>query len=411
MAFPSDQGTTLPRTGEGDPYAPYGFVGNAVALVVLAASIAELIANAFHPIPRDFLSFWGAAQLALAGHPAAAYDSGALHAVQKAVADFGTGHAEMPFPYPPAYLALVAPFGLLPFPLAMAIWTACTFAFYLWAARRLIPRSGWLAAAFPAVYANATDGQNAFLTVGLFMSGLALASRRSFAAGLVLGCLIVKPQLALLLPVAFIAARSWRVIAGAAISSTGILLAGALLLGPATTEAWLHQLPLYATITRDGLVGWSKLSSIYAATRAWDVEPEAAMAVHGIAALAAAVAVWRVWRSSDADDPMRVAVLCAASALASPYLFFYDGVILVPAFLILAVRVRQPALFFALWSLPLLQIAQIGIRDFGINLNAVLAVVLTSLLFALWKTAEGDPETQSRASLLSFEQPSGVTLS
>ena len=76
----------------------------------------------------------------------------------------------MPFPYPPAYLALVAPFGLLPFPLAMAIWIACTFAFYLWAARRLIPRSGWLAAAFPAVYANATDGQNAFLTVGLFMN-------------------------------------------------------------------------------------------------------------------------------------------------------------------------------------------------------------------------------------------------
>ena len=72
MAFTSDQGTALPRTGEGDPYAPYGFVGNAVALVVLAASIAELIANAFHPIPRDFLSFWGAAQLALAGHPAAA---------------------------------------------------------------------------------------------------------------------------------------------------------------------------------------------------------------------------------------------------------------------------------------------------------------------------------------------------
>ena len=110
--------------------------------------------------------------------------------------------------------------------------------------------------------------QQALPFAGYFMSGLALASRRSFAAGLVLGCLIVKPQLALLLPVAFIAARSWRVIAGAAISSTGILLAGALLLGPATTEAWLHQLPLYATITRDGLVGWSKLSSIYAATRA-----------------------------------------------------------------------------------------------------------------------------------------------
>jgi hypothetical protein len=410
MAVAIDQGTALPRTGEGDPYAAYRFVGNAVALVVVAASIIELIANAFHPIPRDFLSFWGAAQLVLAGHPAAAYDSGTLHAVQKVVADFGSGHAEMPFPYPPAYLALVTPFGLLPFPLSMAIWTGCTFAFYLWAARKLIPEARWLAAAFPAVYANANDGQNAFLTVGLLMSGLALAPRRPFVAGLILGCLIIKPQLALLLPVAFIAARSWRVIGGAAISSTGILLGGALLLGPATTQAWLHQLPLYAMITREGLVGWSKLSSVYAAARAWGIAPAAAMAIHAIGASAAAVAVWRVWRSTTAENPMRAAVLCAASALASPYLFFYDGVILVPAFLILAALVRRPAFFFALWCLPLLQIAQIGVLDLGMNLNAILAVVLTGALFALWKAVGGEPARGSDAALLRIEERSPVTL-
>src|SRR5689334_14635943 len=139
MTIAVKQGPALPRAEKGDAYAAYRFVGNAAALVVVAASLLELIANAIHPILRDFMSFWGAAQLALAGNPAAAYDSGALHAVQKAVADFGTSHAEMPFPYPPAYLALVMPFGLLPFSLSMAVWTVGTFAFFLWAARRLIP--------------------------------------------------------------------------------------------------------------------------------------------------------------------------------------------------------------------------------------------------------------------------------
>jgi hypothetical protein len=409
MTFASDQGSAPLRIGEGDTYAAYRFVGNAAALVVLAACVAEVVANALHPIPRDFMSFWGAAQLTLAGHPAAAYDSSALHAVQKAVADFGTSQAEMPFPYPPAYLALVTPFGLLPFALSMAIWTACTFAFYIWAARTLIPRAGWLPAAFPAVYANATDGQNAFLTGGILMSGLALAPGRPLLAGLVLGCLIIKPQLALLLPVAFVAARSWRVIGGAAISSTAILVGGALLFGLSTSEAWLHRLPLYATITRDGLVGWSKLSSVYAAARAWGVEPQAAMAIHAAAALAAAVAVWRVWRSTAAEDPMRVAILCAASALASPYLFFYDGVILVPAFLILATHVRRPVLLFVLWCLPLLQIVQIGVRDFGINLNAVLAVTLTMILFHQWKSSAAASTGGSPA--LRIEQPWPVTLS
>jgi hypothetical protein len=35
-------------------------------------------------------------------------------------------NAQMPFPYPPAYLALGAPFGLLPFGLSMALWAVST---------------------------------------------------------------------------------------------------------------------------------------------------------------------------------------------------------------------------------------------------------------------------------------------
>jgi hypothetical protein len=362
-----------------DPYRTYRLVGNAFAAIILAALCVEFIQNILHPTSRDFVSFWGAAQLALAGHSAAAYDRAALHAVQTTVATFTRG--EMPFPYPPAYLLLVIPFGLLPFATGMVAWSLSTLAFYLSAARRLFPRSGWLAAAFPAVFANASIGQNAFVTTGIFMAGLALLESSPIAAGAVLGCLVIKPQLGLLVPVALIAGRRWWAIVGAAISSTAIMLLGLLLFGMATTMAWIHQLPLYATIGRDGLVGWSKLGSVYAAARLAGLASGPAILLHALVLMAAAAAVWRIWRS-DCDYGAKVAILSAATLLASPYVFFYDAVILVPAFLWLAREKVHPAILLALWCLPLLMIAQIAAFDgAGVNLNPVLPIALGVLIY------------------------------
>ena len=379
----ADQGELLPASGNRDPYSAYRFVGNAFALVVLAAALAEFVWNWRHPTDRDFLGFWGAARLALAGNPSAAYDNGALHSVQSAAATFGSRLAELPFPYPPAYLLLVMPFGLMSFPLAMAAWSLCTFAFYVFAARRLMPGSGWLAVAFPAVFANAAIGQNGFLTAGLFMGGLSLLGNSPFAAGLILGCLVIKPQLGILLPVALVAGRHWRVIAGAALSSAGLMLLGLVLFGMGATTAWLHEAPLLARIMDQGLAGWSKLASIYAAARQLGVAPALAIAIHAIVALTAAVAVWRIWRS-PAEAAMKVAALAAASMLISPYLFFYDGLILVPAFFWLASESRRPGLLLALWCLPLLMIGQIVLFGTSLNLNPVAPVAFMALLWRRW---------------------------
>ena len=370
----ADEGATVAAP---DPYGVYRFVGNACAAIIVAAVLVEFIQNIWHPTSRDFVSFWGAAQLALTGHPEAAYDRAALHAVQSAVATFTRG--EMPFPYPPAYLLLVIPFGLLSFAAGMVAWSLGTLAFYLSAARRLFPRSGWLAAAFPAVFANAAIGQNAFVTAGIFMVGLALLESSPLAAGAVLGCLVIKPQLGLLLPVAMIAGRQWRAVAGAAISSTGIMVLGFVLFGPAATAAWIHQLPLYASIARDGLVGWSKLGSVYAAARLAGLASGPAILLHALVLMAAAVAVWRIWRS-ECDYGAKVAILSATTLLSSPYVFFYDGVILVPAFLWLARENVRPAILLALWCLPLLVIVQIGAEDV-VNLNPVVPIALGVLIY------------------------------
>jgi hypothetical protein len=211
------------------------------------------------------------------------------------------------------------------------------------------------------------------------MGGLAMLESSPFAAGAVLGCLVIKPQLALLLPVAMIAARQWRAIAGAAVSSTGIMVLGFVLFGSAATVAWIHQLPLLATVARDGLVGWSKLGSVYAAARLAGLASGPAILLHALVLMAAAAAVWRIWRS-DCDYGAKVAILSAATLLASPYVFFYDAVILVPAFLWLAREKVHPAILLALWCLPLLMLVQIAAEDV-VNLNPVVPVALGVLIY------------------------------
>ena len=249
-----------------DAYRPYKRVGLVLAVLVIAAALAEFAWNIQSPSDRDFLSFWGSGKLALAGTPELAYDRAALHAAQLTAAPLGNG--ELPFAYAPAFLILLAPFALLPFPISMALWSALGFGIYLIVARRALRMPAWAPAAFPPAYANAAIGQNGFLTAALFMGGLSLLSSAPFTAGMVLGCLIVKPQLALMLPVALIAGREWRAIAGGAISSAAILVAGLVMFGPNATIAWFDQMPLFAAIARDGLVGWHKLTSVYAFARA-----------------------------------------------------------------------------------------------------------------------------------------------
>lgn len=65
-----------------------------------------------------FQVFWAAARLTVTGSPARAYDLSAMQAVQASL-----GRPEwFAFVNPPPCLLLVAPLGLLPYPLAWWVW-------------------------------------------------------------------------------------------------------------------------------------------------------------------------------------------------------------------------------------------------------------------------------------------------
>lgn len=298
----------------------YRLAAFAIATVfVVCAFVAVWLARS-GSIVADFLSFWAAGHLTAAGDPSWAYDFARHHAVEtQVVGRIGI----LPFPYPPPFLIIVTPFGLLPFWVALGLWIAISAGLFLLASRPVAEARFGLAQAGAA--ANFVTGQNGFLTSAIFIGGTGLIARRPFVAGAVLGLLCFKPQLAILLPVALIAGREWRAIAGGVVSTVALLLAGLLLFGVASYQGFLAMLPQFSQWLSTGRWPWGELASTFALLRACDVPPAPALLIHCGIALAAAALTARAWALKLET---RVPILAAATLLIPPYLFTYDALLL-----------------------------------------------------------------------------------
>lgn len=316
-----------------------------IATVFLLCGIAAAVLAYERTVASDFLSFWAAGRLALQGQAASAYDIARHHAVEMEA--IPAVHL-LPFPYPPFVLALFAPFAIFPFWLAFAAWVAVTAAVYGLASRRWIEVRFSLAQA--AAAANFITGQNGFLTSGIFIGGTSLLASRPFAAGAVLGLLSFKPQLALLLPVALLAGREWRAIAGGIASSLALVALGLLLFGAGTYWSFLALLPHFSDWLSAGRWPWGELASPFALLRWFGVPKTPALIVHGFVALGAAALTARAW-ALKLDQ--RTAILAAATLLVPPYLFTYDALLLTLPLAALLRRGNGGPFFVLVWVLSL----------------------------------------------------------
>jgi hypothetical protein len=211
----------------------------------------------------DYMSFWAAGRLTLGGNAEAAYDIARHHAVQEAA--IGHQQSLMPFPYPPPFLLAVTPFSLLPYVPAFVLWVALSALLY-WRAAMTYASTPY-AMAQPAVLLTSLIGQSAFVTAAIMLAGLRHLDRRPFLAGGILGLMIVKPQLALLLPVAVVAGRRWSAVP-AALLTMGLACATAwLAFGAATFQGFLHLLPVYGSWLGGDEWPWNEFASAYAFVR------------------------------------------------------------------------------------------------------------------------------------------------
>jgi alpha-1,2-mannosyltransferase len=241
-----------------------------------------------------------------------------------------------PWLYPPTYLLLLIPFALLPFATACVIFLMATYGCLL-VAVSCVTQAGyrrwlhWLSLTLaPAAWFNIGTGQNAFLTTALLVGGFGLLARRPFVAGMLLGLLSYKPQLWLLAPVALVAARQWRALAGAFAVASGMVLASLVVFGIEPWRAWIEWFvatppEIYQTWLKWGrLHGESVYTNLVLIGASHGLATTGQMVVTGLAALC----VGWCYRRPMPDD-LRLAVLLAATVLAAPHVTTYDAVLLV----------------------------------------------------------------------------------
>ncbi|GLC91568.1 hypothetical protein Tamer19_09760 [Cupriavidus sp. TA19] len=356
----------------------------------------------------DFAVFWSASYLALSEGPAHAYDVAKHLEVMHAYGPLGAGsEVVLPWLYPPTFLLVALPLALLPLPFSYALFLAGSMCAYLRAVATLlgagpISRSGlWLPVlASPAVLLAAILGQNSLLTAALAGGAVALVGKRPVLAGVLVGLLAIKPQLALLVPVALIAGRHGRALASAVATVVMFVVASVAVCGWDTIPAFLQSSEWARENLMEGTPsGWYGMPSVLAAVQLMGLSPGPAYAVQGASALAAACAVAYVW-SHTREASLRAAVLAAAALLATPYVRHYEltwmGIAvagLVADGLRHGLSSREKLLFVVAWLLPLFENANplLGLPQVGPLVSALL------VLDAVQRTAAQSRQTAKEA--------------
>lgn len=298
--------------------------GYAGILVALFLQGGWLLDAGGQPITADFVTFWAASRLAIAGQGAAIYDPALLKATEVAA----LGHdlsGSLGWYYPPHALLAVWPLSFLPLVPAQLAWTGATLALFALVLVRIAGRDALLLGlAFPAVLSTAMVGQNGFLIAALLGGALLCLERRPVLAGLFFAALSTKPQFGMLVPIALVFGGHWRAI-GSAIAATLLLAAiTALAFGPEVWTAFVASLAGSGeALLGRGVTGYDKLQSLFGLLRHAGVGLGPALAAQGALAAGTGLAVAAIWRAGFSREE-KAAALATGVLLATPYVFLYD---------------------------------------------------------------------------------------
>jgi len=274
-------------------------------------------------VGHDFGAFWTAARLALEGRAKDAYgepEQAALAAL------FGPGRYP-PFFYPPVALLLWIPFALIPFAASAALWVVGTSAAYAAAVRTVLKgRSIVAIIAFPAVAVCALFGQNSLFSTAILAGAATTLDRYPIVAGVLIGVLAYKPQLAILAPLVLMSARRWTAFAAAA-GTTCLLVGGATaVFGVGAWKGFFDVLPEASAWNFGAAPGLDIFVSPLAAVRQIGGSTNLAWFVQILTA-AAAIATLVIVSRKRPGGAAEMALMVACTGLCVPSLGIYDMVI------------------------------------------------------------------------------------
>jgi alpha-1,2-mannosyltransferase len=332
------------------------------------------------PAPRDpafgldFIAFYTAGAFVNDGRYRELYDLRAVHAYQHDLAKrhgVELGDATGPWWNPPFYAWVFSPLARLPFGVATFCWIAlnvASTAVAAWLLVRMLPAGrDWRTWALVPVLIGlsvpfihcVTHGQSTGTSLLLLtLTVAAWRAGRGIVAGLIVGLLFYKPQLATLISLALIVGLGWRPLLGIVMTGSALLLVTLLTL-PGSLGDFIQKMPANLHhVQLDLPYLWERHATLAAFWRlllqgrgAGDMRL-ATIVLTGLGMAAVGLGLVRVsplWRwvnpfarESDAgvgsDNLPRdrfIAAAVAATPLLMPFYFDYDLLLLaVPAVLI-----------------------------------------------------------------------------
>jgi alpha-1,2-mannosyltransferase len=358
----------------------------------------------------DFLHFYVLGSLAAEHRGGELYDMNAQAALAAERVPQAAGLRYLPL-YPPQVSLLFAPLAHLSYFWALILWwtfSAAVYGICVFAVWRASPHLGnykvtvlLLALGFPAFFHLIAWGQTSALALACFTAAFFLFSaKREFLAGLVLGCLMFKPQLGLAAAVVFLSLGAWKIVAGALLSAAAQLAAGVLYYGAAPLRQWLATMWNVPALLR---LLEPRPYQTHCLRTFWSMlipSGDVALALYVVSAILVLGMTISVWRRPETPLALRYSCLLLATVLTAPHLTVYDLVILAPALLLLSdwlvaepSRSSAPTLGTLLYLVYMLPLVGPLTRWTHVQLSVV---AISASLYMIWRISRQASEANGR---------------
>jgi Glycosyltransferase family 87 len=293
-----------------------------------------------------------------------------ISAQRAAIESLGAGFNPQPFISPPPLAWLVTPLLAIPFTAALAIWTALLVGALVWTWFVLAPPEPLTRAAhlllwlglFPVAFGVIVGQPGAWVAAAVATSWWLMRRDRSVLAGLALSLLVLKPQLAILVPVCLLVCGNARTFGAWVVATLVLGLISLALLGPDGIARYRDvlaqtQSPAWDITRRYAISGPLGLGPVLSATQV-------------LVVVVTLLTAWR-HRHRGVEVPMAAGIL--GSLLFTPYLGFQDFLMLVVAgWLLLRTQLNA-------WQVGLL-IVGYALLEFAIVVLAIPILLAEALL-------------------------------
>jgi alpha-1,2-mannosyltransferase len=361
-------------------------VGLLVGLILIAwdlwAAAGTYLSQ--YAVRNDFRLAYGAALVGLRNGYAHLYD---LAAQKSAIESLGAGFNPQPFISPPPLAWLATPLVVLPFAFALVVWTVLLLAALVWTWYLAGPGTGLAKAAhlalllgvFPVAFGVMVGQPGALVAAAVATAWWLMRREHAVWAGLALSLIVLKPQMAFLIPVCVLASGHARTFGAWLAASLVIGLVALALLGPDGVAHYrevlaLTQTPAWDITRRYSISGPIGLGPLLTVTQV----------------VVAAIAVVAAWRHRHFGPEIPIAAGIVGSLLATPYLGFQDFLMLVVAGW-LVVRAGANA-----WQVALLVVGYVLLQFVIVVLAVPILIAEALLLLSLLLRPAAQPSRDLR---------------